>query len=523
MTSRAKVAGKRKGEPKTDVGTNKSTRQRGDVVSLALTAPEEKKIVEPLTITGPELKLGPSLGPAPELKLASNYFPYPYSGVNFAYKVPNFRDLETFLMNKENFQNAIDYFNQLSAKLPPSTTGAFVYPMSNPRHENFLQWLKAVQYILHVPNAVSTENYSVVKRLPFVNYHPGNPHMLWRWLWSRDQFGKSKGTEDDAIFDAVEPIEEKGNVVYAKGENLSEANMYPIDNTGNNFLVLQYLPRSELGLSSSSSSSSSSPPLLVAGGAAEEYAYCGDIQLSWELAIKKSQNGNFERCKKQHDSKSNLFRKYNITPVVFSSGDEPPGGALEDIVELMTMEPVAIETLKKEADALGWLVTVRKKEIEDIEKRVLEKQESKLLPPEKKSVNLDLERLATKLKEKKEEKVKITRKRKELAEEIAKLHAHPDVREKRAKFSTRPEGTGGLRFSPEFLAPTSSSSSSSGSSGFSGEPLRLPAPGGFSGSLVPFGRQPESPSPRGFMELPAPFTALSTPLSLTSAYDWYMD
>ena len=286
----------------------------------------------------------------------TRHFPYPYSGVYFAYTVP---DPESFLREQKGYADAVAYLLDVKKVLPPDAKGAFVYPLpGNARHENFLQWVKVIQYVRQVPESVSRESLDFVEKSPFVNFYPGNPHMQWRWLMSLD-----RGSPE------LEPIMQTEDVVYTKNPRLED--LYPIDDAGN-FLVLQYLQPSEI------------KEIKEIKEKTGDYAYCGDIQLSWELAAKKSQLGNFERCKRQYERQRNLLRKYNLTP------QRLPLETLEDIVELMTTKPVAIETLRREAEALDWLMASRKSEIKQIEAEVRERQESKLPVSEREAVDRQL-------------------------------------------------------------------------------------------------------------------------------------
>jgi hypothetical protein len=376
----------------------------------------------------------------------NNYSPYPYSGVYFSYKVPdNVKQLENFLSNEKNLKDAKDYLGRLLEKLYPAvdekSTVFFVYPIpGDAKHDNFLNWIKITQFVINFheknwPSGLFTtqENESTVykhlKDSPFVNFHPGNPHMQWRWLWS------NKEEDGNNIWKSIEPVsknsngnisinEDNGKVVYSRGNMsrwLRKENMIPIDPTNDNFIILQYLSPSDISSSR-----------FVQGNEDSEYSYCGDIQLSWELASKKHEAGNFQKCQRQYNNQANLLKKYNIRP---GASRSLPKEDLRDIVQLMTTKPVSLQTLKKETEAIDWVLGKRRDQFNEIQKER----------------ELEMKKVESFVKESKNVREANLRKRKTLSEDIALLYSPSDVR-KNSESGEKKLRTASSTFVPKSLS-----------------------------------------------------------------------
>jgi hypothetical protein len=363
--------------------------------------PSKKRPAVQLIATGPSRKRTAATVEIP-------FFPYPYSGVQFAYSVPLGDEVLHFLNDTDSKRNAVSYLGKLQDRFKNELRYAYVYPSSDEGNKNFLDWLKVVQYIRHTPE-MARQYKSITDTLPFLNFHPGNPHMQYQWLINMDP------SKD---LDFVEPIIDTDNQpVYVKNSKWKSENMYPIDDE-KNYIVLQYLTRKDIGERKEEETAS--------------FFYCGDIQLAWELAAQKLQNGNFKKCKMQFE-KLPRFR-----PIVGELKREKKftlDETLEDIIELMTTEPIAITTLKREIDSMNWLIGSRTAEIKKLQEIMRNAEEARIPESKKKEVEASFNTLGRVIESQKEELKGIVRKRRAIETEITGLQEENVVREKRARIS----------------------------------------------------------------------------------------
>jgi hypothetical protein len=320
-----------------------------------------------------------------EKVVENKYSPYPYSGVYFSYLVPNtWESLDNFLKDSASFNLADNYRKEILSKLQSNKeqeegkegkegkTIYFVYPIpNNTLHDNFLKWLKIIQFINNnggsaEENKFSDELIHYAKNSPFINFHPGNPHMQWRWLWNNN----------NNLWESFEPLlllssssvsvdEETGKVIYSQGdqERWHQSNMYPIDKTNTNFIVLQYLSPSELLPRDIFIEQEDEKFQENKRKGTDNYSYCGDIQLSWELAAKKLEMGNFEKCQQLYEDQSSLLKKYGVkSDDIVSAGSFAAPEKLKDVIKLMTSQSESLKTLRQEQGAVDWLISRKKQQ-----------------------------------------------------------------------------------------------------------------------------------------------------------------
>lgn len=320
-----------------------------------------------------------------------SYFPYPYSGVHFAYSTNNLdRILAAGLdANRESISNAMTYYNNLSStgKLPLGSS-AYIYPVAG--NENFLTWIKIIQYVLHTPE-VYTRYSGLLSHFPpaFKNLHPGNPHMMYRWL-------ELNAPEETDFIELVSD----NDFQYVKNDSRWNTRyMLPIDETGLNFINLQYL---EPSASSSS----------ISG----DDVYCGDIQMAWELAILKRNQGNFIKCRNKYLDQVRLVGKTRARI------EEKP--SLEDIILLMNTRPAAIKQKQDEVDALQKLIELQEQELKTLDERLAS---SRVIN----KTNAD--KLGIAMTTKRRQLSGLLTKRRELQGQMAEFHV-PTISKKRAKY-----------------------------------------------------------------------------------------
>lgn len=340
----------------------------------------------------------PALVASRTIAQSSRYFPYPYSGVTFAYRVPTIEGIDPALADI-NIGLAQKYHSEILKALGSrySLDGmVFVYPNpSSPDNLNFLQLIKVLQWLWYI-NRPIVGDYSLLR-----NFFPGNPHMQSRWLLNLNK------QDGDSDFIQYIPPEVKNRYTphYDKMLNSpswQESNMYPIDETRRNFLVLQYLTRAEI----------KSPTGALLYDPSKFY-YCGDVQLSWELAASKSEQGNFEICRDQFQKQSDLLKTYKVRTI---PSELILDETVDDIVELMTREPRAIKTLDKERESLNYLTVRRTRQIDDIKRKITESLTTGV--PNIEPITEGIKRVETTTANETKELAKLKEKRRRLEENI---------------------------------------------------------------------------------------------------------
>jgi hypothetical protein len=293
--------------------------------------PEEVKV--PIVIA--------SVDDTGDLSPQRTYFPYPYDRVHFSYTVPDSEELTRLQSDSKSSvdrSRAIEYFNDLKSRgiNPRSDQSVLVYPnltsiTSADRHNNFLYWVKILQYVRTVPSAMSaaasaaasmqssSSNWVDIRQLPFTNFYPGNPQQLWNHLTSTIAISSRP---PDPYFQIVP----SSSVLYDSGSSIIPRVHIPLSTAAQS---VDYL---DLGYPQYFSTLAEAP-------VSSQAYYCGGLQEAWELGVQRGWAGSFDRCRKQFDNQLSLLSK--VEPEQFN--------------ELIAAKAIQLEMLQREIEAINWL------------------------------------------------------------------------------------------------------------------------------------------------------------------------